>query len=82
MTDSTVTLRSDLAAELDKLAANTGRSRTELAEEAVAKFLDYERWAIGCIQDGLRQADAGEFASDEEMAAIFDRYRDAAGRKG
>jgi predicted transcriptional regulator len=78
MPETTVTLRSDLATSLDELAVSTGRSREELVDEAISRFLDYERWAVKHIKEGLRQADAGEFASDEEMAAIFDRYRDAA----
>jgi predicted transcriptional regulator len=78
MPDTTVTLRPDLATSLDELAASTGRSREELVDEAIYRFLDYERWAVQHIKEGLRQAEAGEFASDEEMATIFDRYRDAA----
>ena len=78
MPSTTVPLRPDLAAGLDELAARTGRGRAELADEAVAKYLDYERWAVDQIAEGLRQAEAGQFASDEEMDAIFGKYRDAA----
>jgi predicted transcriptional regulator len=78
MTEPTVALRPDLAARLDELAAATGRARAELVDEALERFLDYERWAVEHIREGLRQADAGELASDEEMEAIFSRYRDAA----
>jgi RHH-type rel operon transcriptional repressor/antitoxin RelB len=73
--DTTVTLRADLAAGLDELAAATGPARSELAEEAVAKFLEYELWARARIEEGLRQADADEFASDEEIARVFGKYR-------
>ena len=79
MDNTTVTLRADLVASLDELAAATGRARSELAEEAVARFLDYERWARARIEEGLRQADAGEFASDEEVARVFGKYRTHAG---
>jgi predicted transcriptional regulator len=30
----------------------------------------------GAIDEGIAQADAGDFASDEEVAALFARYRD------
>ena len=79
MNDTTVTLRADLVAGLDELAAASGRARSELAEEAIAKFLDYELWARERIEEGLRQADAGEFASDEEVARVFGKYRAHAG---
>ncbi len=73
--DTTVRLRPDLAAGLDELAAHTGRARAELAEEAVAQYLDYERWAVARIQEGIRQADAGEFASEAEVERVFNKYR-------
>jgi RHH-type rel operon transcriptional repressor/antitoxin RelB len=78
MLRTTVHIRPELAAGLDELATRTGRERADLAEEAVARYLDYERWATEQIAEGLRQADAGQFASDEEMDAIFGKYRDAA----
>jgi predicted transcriptional regulator len=30
-----------------------------------------QAWQIDHIKEGLRQADAGEFTSDEEIAAVF-----------
>jgi len=71
-------LHLDLASGLDELAASTGHGQAGLAEEAVVKDLDYERWAVDQIAEGLRQADAGQFVSDEEMDAIFDKYRNVA----
>jgi predicted transcriptional regulator len=73
-------LRPDLADGLRELAAETGRSPAELAEEAVAGYLDYERWKAGHIRSGLAEAEAGDFASDEEAEAVFSRYKEAAGR--
>jgi hypothetical protein len=32
-----------------------------------------QKWQIEKIQRGIRQADAGEFASDEEVAEVFFR---------
>ena len=75
MPDGTLTLRPDLMAGLDELAASTGRARDELAEEAVAKYLDYERWAMARIREGVRQADAGELASEDEVERVFGKYR-------
>lgn len=75
MSDGTLTLRPDLVTGLDELAASTGRGRDELAEEAVAKYLAYERWAMTRIQEGIRQADAGEVASEDEVERVFGKYR-------
>jgi len=60
------------------LAWQTGRSSEELAEEAVKKYVEYESWKADKIRDAVHRADAGDFAMDEEMAAVFDRYRRAA----
>lgn len=75
MSDGTLTLRPDLVAELDELAASTGRARDELIEEAVAKYLDHERWAMARIREGVRQADAGVLASEDEVERVFGKYR-------
>jgi RHH-type transcriptional regulator, rel operon repressor / antitoxin RelB len=59
-TAATVSIRPDLVAELDKLADATGRSRSALAEEALAEYLDVQRWQIEGIEQAIRDADAGE----------------------
>ena len=37
--------------------------------------LQVQEWQVEHIKEGLRQADAGEFASDEEVAAALARWR-------
>lgn len=69
-------------ADLERLARETGRSPAEVANEAVQRYVEYESWKADKIERGLRAADAGDFASDEEMAAVFDRYRRAADEQG
>ncbi|WP_037451035.1 CopG family ribbon-helix-helix protein [Skermanella stibiiresistens] len=78
MATASVNLRPELAASLDELAAATGRSRAELADEAVSGYLDHERWKAEHIREALREADAGDFASDDEVEATFNRYGNAA----
>ena len=46
MADTAVLIPSDLAAELDTLAAPAGRSRAELVAEAIARYVLEERLAI------------------------------------
>ena len=73
---TTITLRipAALAAQLDQLAGATGRTRHDLALEALRRYLEVETWQIGQILDGLRAADAGEFASAEEVERVFKKY--------
>jgi RHH-type transcriptional regulator, rel operon repressor / antitoxin RelB len=60
--------------QLDKLAEATHRSKSFLAGEAIRQYLDLEAWQIGEIQQAIGEADAGDFASAEEMAALLGKY--------
>jgi predicted transcriptional regulator len=60
--------------QLDKLADATHRSKSWLAGEAIQRYLDLEAWQIGEIQQALQEADAGDFASDEELEALKVRH--------
>ena len=51
-------------------ARNDGRA----LNEAVEPSLDVDQWQTQHIQEGIRQADAGEFASEAELAAAFSRW--------
>ena len=60
--------------QLDKLADATHRSKSYLAGEAIRQYLDLEAWQIGEIQQAIVEADAGDFASDEEVVALVKKY--------
>jgi predicted transcriptional regulator len=71
----TFRLDADKRAELDAVAEALDRDRSYLLNEAVGAYLEVHRWQLAHIREGVRQADAGEFASDEEVAAAFDRWK-------
>lgn len=58
-TELTLRLRPDLAASLDELAGTTQRSRAELAEEALAQYLDVQGWQVEGIRAALAEAEGG-----------------------
>lgn len=64
----------DVKQQLDQLAAATHRSKSWLAGEAIQRYLELEGWQIGEIRQALAEADAGDFASDEEVVALKTRY--------
>lgn len=74
MNATTLEIRSDLKLQLDHLAEEVHRSESELANEAVTLYLAQQRHIAGRIQEGLAQAQRGEFVTDEEMEAFFARY--------
>ena len=73
---STVTARldSDTHAQLEKLAAATSRSRSWLVAEAVKQYVAEQSWQVEAIEEGIREADAGNFASDDEVREAFGRW--------
>lgn len=78
MDTAVLTLRvpTEVKEQLDKLADATHRSKSWLAGEAIQRYLELEAWQIGEIQQALQEADAGDFASDDEVAAVKSRYAD------
>ncbi len=63
-----------MKAELDDLAKSTGRNRNTLVQEALRRFIDVQRWQIAEIEAGIREADAGAFATDEEMDELWAEF--------
>lgn len=73
----TVTFRLDEAKKkaLDAIALGLDRDRSYILNEAVAAYLDVHQWQIEHIKEGLRQANAGHFASEAEVADAFAKWR-------
>ena len=69
---SLVSIRTDndLLGQFSLLAEATGRSRSFLINQAMREFIEREAWQIAAIQKALEEADAGDFATDEEIAAL------------
>lgn len=68
---ATVNIRPELKAELDKLAASTQRSQSDLANQALEMFIEHEKTMVEKIRLGLAQAERREFVPEEEMDAFF-----------
>ena len=60
---------------LDTIAAAMDRDRSYVLNQAIDAYLDVHRWQIEHIKRGLRQANAGKFATKAEVAAAFARRR-------
>ena len=75
-----VTLRLDAATRkrLDRLAKTTDRSRAALAAEAVRQFLEINEWQIAAIQEGVREADRGQFIDHARLKAKWEKKLAAA----
>jgi RHH-type transcriptional regulator, rel operon repressor / antitoxin RelB len=73
-----VAVAEDVVAGLEELARETGRSPQQLANEALRQYVSYERWKARKVKAAIARADMGDFASDAEIAAVFERYKDVA----
>lgn len=74
-----VRLPDELSQQLEALAAATGRTKSFLAGQAIRDFLEREAWQIAEIEQALREADAGDFASDDDVSAVSRKWTRHAG---
>lgn len=71
----TVQLTPACLQQLAELAQATSRDPREIAAEAIEAYVASEREWIERVNEGIRQADAGEFATEEEVARVLGRFR-------
>ncbi len=74
--DAQVSLRlpASLKEQMESYAELTGRSKSYVAMEALSEYL---AWRIPQVQDlkaAIAAADRGEFASDEEVEAVYAKH--------
>jgi predicted transcriptional regulator len=69
MPSATFTVRVDSAVKkrLEKLAKSTGRSRSFLAAEAIAEFVDVNEWQIAGIRAAMQSLDRGKSIAHEDV---------------
>jgi len=60
---------------LDILAQALDRDRSYLLNEAVAAYLDVQRWHIEQIERGIRQADAGKLVEHSKVKKMVANWR-------
>lgn len=73
-TTMTIRLDDDLKEQLEQLAAATQRSKSFLASEAIREFIELNEWQVQEIQQATKEADAGEFASEDEVKQTFAKW--------
>ena len=75
----TVRLDDDLKERLEGLAEATQRTKSFLATEAIREYLDLNEWQIQETRAALAEADAGDFASGDEIRAVTTKWNVDAG---
>jgi predicted transcriptional regulator len=76
---STIELPDDLKRRIDLLAERSDTTPSRIIEDALSygrSLAWQEKWTSG-VRAGLAEADAGEFAADEEIDAVLNKYAKA-----
>jgi predicted transcriptional regulator len=60
---------------LEKIAKATDEDRSSVVNRALAAYVDLYQWQIDHVNEGLRQADAGEFVPHAEVDAFFTQMK-------
>jgi predicted transcriptional regulator len=68
-------LDADKASALDTLAEAFDRDRTYLLNEAVAAYLEVQRWQIEQIRKSLKQAEAGDLVAHRRVKKMAGGWR-------
>ncbi|MDY4347000.1 MULTISPECIES: CopG family ribbon-helix-helix protein [Pectobacterium] len=73
MSVMSVRLNDETTAQLDTLAKATGHTCSFLAGQAIEDYLAREAWQIAETEQAIKEADAGDFVSSDEMNNLFKR---------
>lgn len=60
---------------LDSIAVALDRDRSYVVNEALNAYVETHQWQLEHIQQGLREADAGKFASERGVKKVLNRLR-------
>jgi RHH-type rel operon transcriptional repressor/antitoxin RelB len=64
---------------LEKLAKAMDRTKSYVAAEAIRAYIDLNEWQIAETQAALKEADHGDFASEEQVRTVMKKWRRGAG---
>ena len=70
----TIDLEDDTRRALDRLAQQTGRPIDDLVNQAVRDYLQLQEWQRQKIEAGIAAAERGEFATEDELMRIANKY--------
>ena len=60
--------------KIEELAKATKRTKSFLAIDALTSYVQSESWQISDIHEGIKEAAVGEFATDQQVKAVFSKY--------
>ena len=73
MTGISLDLPEDLSNSLVELAKTNGQTASYLAMDVLRDYIEHERTLTAQIELAVKEADQGNFASEDQVAAMRDR---------
>jgi RHH-type rel operon transcriptional repressor/antitoxin RelB len=73
----TIRLQPETKAKLAALAQRSKRSKSFLAAEAIAAYVDSEEWQFGEIQSGIDELDSGTKVGHDKVAKWLNSWGQA-----
>jgi predicted transcriptional regulator len=70
----TLRISRGLKRRLERLARASRRSTSYVAVEAIEHFLDLNEAQLADVRRAIKEANAGDFASDAEVRALFAKW--------
>ncbi len=74
MKATTIRLDDKKIGRIDGLAKTLSRSRSWVINQAIDRFLEYEEWFVQEVNEGLKEVDRGEIATQEEVVSVFRKW--------
>lgn len=60
--------------QLEALAKVTARTKSFVTLEALSSYLEAQSWQVKDIEEGLAEANNGDFASESNVKRVFAKY--------
>ncbi|MCD5977190.1 CopG family transcriptional regulator [Pseudomonas phytophila] len=70
MTGISLNLPEDLSNSLTDLAKTSGQSASYLAMDVLRDYIEHEKTLTAQIEQAVKEADEGKFASEEQVSAM------------
>jgi predicted transcriptional regulator len=76
MSKETITLRiaEEKKTALDAIATGLDRDRSYVINQAIDAYLELYQWQVEEIKNGVAEAEAGDFATDDEVNGFFSKW--------
>jgi len=73
---STVSAKLDpeVAKKLELLVKATARSKSYLVAAAIESYVEDQAWQIEAIEEGIKEADKGKFATERQVKKTFKKW--------